>query len=47
MRGLVDLSIHKEPADMEGFLAFAETMRVRLTESHPDLASLPDILETT
>ena len=32
---------------MEGFLAFAETMRVRLTESHPDLASLPDILETT
>lgn len=46
VRGLIDLSIHKEPADMEGFLTFAETMRIRLTDSYPDLASLPDILET-
>ena len=45
VRGLVDLSQHKEPADMEGFQAFAETMRIRVTDSHPDLASLPDILE--
>jgi hypothetical protein len=46
VRGLVDLSSHKEPADMDGFNAFAEAMQVRITESHPDLASLPDILET-
>ena len=45
VRGLVDLSLHKEPADMGGFNAFAESMRLRVTESHPDLASLPDILE--
>jgi len=45
VRGVFDLSLHKEPADMDGFNRFSERMRVVLTQTHPTLARLPAILE--
>ena len=45
VRGLIDLSEDKEPADMDGFPEFCETIRQRVLGSHKTLAALPDILE--
>lgn len=42
--GVLDLATHKELADQTGFEPFVTEMQKRITQTHPTLRELPDIL---
>jgi hypothetical protein len=42
--GILDLATHKELADQTGFADFVTEMQKRITQTHPTLRELPDIL---